>query len=207
MGTVSENPLPECENDEELANRFAHFFVDKIQKIRDDLNSYPQYDPPAHDMAFDMDAFYEIDENMVKKVNTKLQTKSSEFDIIPTYILKDNIEKFLPTVIRIVNLSLAEGKFDQSWKTAILRPLLKKKGLDLINSNYCPVSNFIIHFKIVESVAMRQFNHHCKINKIVPQHQSAYCEHHSCETALTKVMDEILWNTEQRKVTILVCID
>ena len=54
---------------------------------------------------------------------------------------------------------------------------------------------------------MRQFNHHCEINKIVPQHQSAYHEHHSCETALTKVMDEILWNTEQKKVTILVCID
>ena len=32
MGTVSENPLFECENNEELANRFAHFFVDKIQK-------------------------------------------------------------------------------------------------------------------------------------------------------------------------------
>ena len=32
MGTVTENPLSECENDEELANRFPNFFVDKIQK-------------------------------------------------------------------------------------------------------------------------------------------------------------------------------
>ena len=32
MATVHENPLPACENDEELANRFANFFVDKIQK-------------------------------------------------------------------------------------------------------------------------------------------------------------------------------
>ena len=126
MGTVSENPLPECENDEELANRFANFFGDKIQKIRDDLDPYPLYDPPACDMAFDMDAFYEIDENMVKKVITKLQTKSCEIDIIPTYILKDNIEKSLPSVTKIVYLSLARGKFDQSWKTAILRLLLKK---------------------------------------------------------------------------------
>ena len=104
MGTVSENPLPECENDEELVNRFVNFFVDKIQKIRDDLDSYPLYDSPVCDMTFDMDAFYEIDENMVKKVVTKLQTKSCELDIIPTYILKDNIEKFLPTLTKIVNL-------------------------------------------------------------------------------------------------------
>ena len=104
-------------------------------------------------------------------------------------------------------MSLAEGKFDQFWKTAILRPLLKKKGLDLIDSNYHPVSNLSFISRIVESVAMRQFNHHCEINKIAPQHQSAYCEHHRCETSLTKVMDEILWNTEQKKVTILPCID
>ena len=144
---------------------------------------------------------------MAKKVITKLQTKSCELDIIPTYILKDNIEEFLPTVMKIVNLSLAEGKFDQSWKMAILRPLLKKKGLDLIDSNYCPVSNLSFISKTVESVAIRQFNQHCEINKIAPQHQSAYHEHHNYETALTKVMDEILWNTEQKKVTILVCID
>ena len=158
-------------------------------------------------MTFNMDAFHEIDENMLKKVITKLEMKSCELDIIPTYILKDNIEKFLPTVTKIVNFTLSEGNFGQSWKMAILRPLLKKKGLDLITSNYHPVSNLSFISKIVESVAMRQFNHHCEINKIAPQHQSAYHEHHSCETALTKVMDKILWNTEQKKVTIRVCID
>ena len=105
MGTVSENPLPECENDEKLANRFVNFFVDKIPKIRDDLDSYPLYDPP---------------ENMVKKMITKLQMRSCELDVIPTYILKNNnIEKFLPKVMKIVNLSLAERKFDQSWMMAI----------------------------------------------------------------------------------------
>ena len=142
--------------------------MNKIHKIRDDLNSYPLYDPLARNMAFDMDAFYAIDENMVKKVITKLQMKSCELDIIPTYILKDNIEKFLPTVTKLVNLSLAKGKFDQSWKTAILRSLLKKKGLDLIDSNYHPVSNLSFISKIVESVVMRQFNHHYEINKISP---------------------------------------
>ena len=77
---------------------------------------------------------------MVKTVTIKLQTKSCEMDVTPNYILKNNIEEFLATVTKIVNLSLAEGKFDQSWKMAILRPLLKKKGLDLIDSVYHPVS-------------------------------------------------------------------
>ena len=51
MGTVHENPLPEYENDEKLANRFVNFFVDKIKKIRDDLDTYPLYEPPLHDIA------------------------------------------------------------------------------------------------------------------------------------------------------------
>ena len=142
--------------------------MDKIKKNQGYLDSYPLYDPLVHDVAFDMDAFHEIDGNMVKKVITKLQMKSCELNIIPTCILINNIEEFLPTVMKILNLSLAEGKFYQSWKMAILRPLLKNKGLDLIDSNYHPVSNLSFISKIVESVAMRQFNYNCEINKIAP---------------------------------------
>ena len=111
MGTVSENPLPDCEDDEKLVNRLGNVFVDKIKKkIRDDLDSYPLYNAPVHDVKFDMDAFYKNDEDMVKKAIAKLQRKSCELNVIPTYILKNNIEEFLPTVTKIVNLSLAEGK-------------------------------------------------------------------------------------------------
>ena len=38
-------PLPEAESDEELANNFADFFIQKIQKIRDSLEHHLKYDP------------------------------------------------------------------------------------------------------------------------------------------------------------------
>ena len=44
-GNMSENPLPEAELDEELANDFTDFFIQKIQKIRDSLEHHPKYDP------------------------------------------------------------------------------------------------------------------------------------------------------------------
>ena len=44
-GNVSENPLPDWESDEELANDFADFFIQKIQKTRDSLEHHPKYDP------------------------------------------------------------------------------------------------------------------------------------------------------------------
>ena len=43
-GSIPENPLPNSESDEELANNFADFFIHKIQKIRDSLEHHPKYD-------------------------------------------------------------------------------------------------------------------------------------------------------------------
>ena len=37
---------------------------------------------------------------------------------------------------QIANISLQYGVFADLWKMAIIRPLLKKAGLDLIASNY-----------------------------------------------------------------------
>ena len=43
MGMVKGNPLPDHTDKEELANQFASFFLTKIQKIRDQLDSFPTY--------------------------------------------------------------------------------------------------------------------------------------------------------------------
>ena len=37
--------MPDAESDEELANTFADYFIEKIGKIRDELNSYPEHSP------------------------------------------------------------------------------------------------------------------------------------------------------------------
>ena len=43
LGTMKCNPLPECDSDDELAESFASFFLDKIKKFRDNLDSHPLY--------------------------------------------------------------------------------------------------------------------------------------------------------------------
>ena len=45
MGTTSSNPHPNHTNDKLLANEFADFFMNKIQKIRDNLTENPVYQP------------------------------------------------------------------------------------------------------------------------------------------------------------------
>ena len=67
-----------------------------------------------------------------------MKSKSCKIDPIPTYIYKHLIPSVLPTVTKIVNLSLSEGEFCNKWKVAVVQPLLKKVGLEPIKPNYRP---------------------------------------------------------------------
>ena len=75
-----------------------------------------------------------------------------DVDITPTTLLKDALPGLLPTITKIANASITQVVFPSSWKIALVKPLLKKLGLDLIESNYRPVSNLPFLSKVVENV-------------------------------------------------------
>ena len=93
------------------------------------------------------------------------------------------------------------------WKTSIVRPLLKKAGLVLINKNYRPVSNLSFLSKLVECCVLDQFNHHCDKFGLIPDFQSAYQSGYSMETSLLKLSNDILWGMERQEVTAVVLLD
>ena len=72
---------------------------------------------------------------------TCIHIKSCELDTIPTTLLKQCRTELTPIITRIVNLSLETGVFPDQFKHAIIRPLLKKQGLETDSKNYRPVSN------------------------------------------------------------------
>ena len=45
LGTTNEKPLPPSDDMSKLADEFANYFIDKIQKIREQLDSYDKYMP------------------------------------------------------------------------------------------------------------------------------------------------------------------
>ena len=53
-GNVKCNPLPDSISDQDLADRFADFFMEKIWKIYDELDNFPTYKPtrPAGQKSF-----------------------------------------------------------------------------------------------------------------------------------------------------------
>ena len=114
--------------------------------------------------------------------------KHYESDALPTSIVK---QELLPIITRIVNLSLTQEIFSDNWKTATVRQLLKKLGLELIHNNYRPISNLLFFSKVVEKCALDQLNAHCNSNNLMPSYQSAYRKHFSTETEMLKICNDI----------------
>ena len=93
------------------------------------------------------------------------------------------------------------------WKTALVLPLLKKPGLDLIFKNFRPVINLPFVAKSAEKAVISQLSMHCAANPPLPENQSSFREHHSTETALLKVQNGILLSMDRKEVTLLAFID
>ena len=151
--------------------------------------------------------FRSFDQMEVKKIIIDMKTKTCELDALPTKLLKDCLDHILPTITDLVNISLRDGVFASKWKTSFIRPLLKKPNLDLILSSYCPVSNLPFLSKLLEKCAMDRVNEHCKKHDLVLDYQSAYCNGYSCETAIVKLVNDILWAMENQNIMAIMALD
>ena len=61
------NPLHPSTSDEELAEEFATFVVNKIRKIRDALDVHSQFKPSRHNTSKSFDNFTVLTEDEVEK--------------------------------------------------------------------------------------------------------------------------------------------
>ena len=109
---------------EKLADEFVDFLLEKIQKIRSELDEHPIYQPERHDVP-NLAEFYSMHDKEVLKIMYKMQTKQCEFDVIPIAIFKNLAPYIRDIITKIVNASLSEGKFSSQWKIASIKPLLK----------------------------------------------------------------------------------
>ena len=201
-----DNPLPKSQNDQELANELAQYFMIKIKSIRDTLGSHPLYKPTRRDVP-KISRFSKIMEDQVKRIIRSMPSKCCELDVIAMIILKQILPSVIIPITKLINESLKKGAFADKWKTFTIKPLLKNISLELICKNYRPVSNLSFLSKILEKCVLPQFNTHCTENNLLPGYQLAYREHFPCETALVKLMDDMLWDMEGQELTALVAID
>ena len=93
-----------------------------------------------------LSSFKPVTLSSIRGLLTKAKPITCLSDTIPTMLLKRYPEAFLPLLTRLINLSLTSGTFPWIWKRAIVKPLLKRFGLENIFKNHRPVSNLIYFY-------------------------------------------------------------
>ena len=104
--------------------------------------------------------------------------------------------------------SLSCSVVPQCFKHALVKPLLKKANLDPnCLSNYRPVSNLPFLSKVLERIVLKQFLQHLESHSLLEPFQSAYRKCHSTETALLRVVNDLLQASDSGHVSILSLLD
>ena len=152
-----------------------------------------------------MTSFTLLTEHEVRKLIEAMPKKTCALNPMPTPFLVACIDTLLPVLTKIINLSLQNGIFADQWKCALVHPLLKKLGL--IFQNFRPVSNLQYISKLTEKAVFIQTHGQMVTHNIYPELQSSYHEHHSTETALLKVMNDVLLKWNSQHVTLLILLD
>ena len=206
-------PLPPADDLILQANEFNDFFIGKIERIMQDLASSNTTDTLGEYLELTykttnwLTNFKTINDQDILSIINRAPPKSCKLDPMPTTLPKVFKNVIAPHIKDIVNTSVVSGRFTGNIKQALLRPLLKKRGLDLTLNNYRPVSNLAYISKIIERVVCDQLTVYIGNSDKIEKLQSAYKQGHSMETAMLKVKTDILDAIDQKKVVCLVLLD
>ena len=200
---------PKANSNTELADRFATYFKEKIDRISSNLDSIPVASAPMsseHDLSSGYTEFQPLSPEQLKKYILASPSKSCSLDPLPTPLLKECLDECLPLLLNIVNTSLEKGYMPRALKRAIITPVPKKANIEEY-TNFRPISNLPYLSKLVERVVVDQLTQYCDHYSLNEPLQSAYRSGHSTETALLKVTNDILLNMDSQEVTLLTLLD
>ncbi len=123
-------------------NEFASFFSEKISNIRKEIgtsscNTEVTQIRPQSQKELTMSVFETIDSKILEEIVQHLKSSICYLDTPPTSFFKSVLNSLEVDLLEVVNTSLLSGTFPNSLKTAVVKPLLKKRNLDsTMLSNY-----------------------------------------------------------------------
>ena len=194
--------------DSATAEAFSKFSTHKVESVRSATENAtpPSFSPCPKPCCFD--TFQPLTPEQVLILIKRAPDKTSDLDPVPTWLVKEFAPIFAPLFAHVLNVSLEKGYLPASQKEAIVYPGLKKPSLDSDDlSNYRPISNLSFVSKLLERVVQCSIVHahmllYLNDNEFLPSVQSAYRQFFSTETAVLKVVTDILAASDKEQISL-----
>ena len=179
LGNEVESKYPVANSDENLAEKFAGFFDDKIHRIYDQFSNNQSIDlvdfANVGEQTVKLEFFEHVPIEEIQSTVMSMHSKSCSLDIIPTWLLKKVLNSLLPILHFIVNSSLRESYVPPSLKQSIITPVLKKSNLNANTyKSFRPVSNLSFIPKLIEKCVHYQLVSYLNFHDLLGKFQSAY---------------------------------
>lgn len=107
---------------------------------------------------------------LLKKLSELNPAKSSGPDMIPSWLLKENVDLLAPAVTDIIKCSFAEACLPQSWKQADIVPIPKQGPVYDVNRHLRPISLTPVLSKMAKEFVIKQYVKPAVLGKVDPRH-------------------------------------
>ena len=190
------------------ADVLSSSFTSKVDRIRASTADSPQPIFSAVREGVDLSTFARLTVDDISVAISRLPDKSSAADALPVSQLKQVSDLLTPFLTHLFNRSLDYGRFPTSFKHAYITPILKKPGLPEDDpASYRPISNLSIVSKLLERLVARQLVAFVESHQLLPPTQSGFRRGHSTETAVSKVLSDLLDAVDRGDTAMLALLD
>ena len=151
-------------------------------------------------------SFQPVTENDVILAVSHFRTQARGDDGIPQSVIAKALPTIVPYLTKLFNASLARGVFPHSWKKARIMAL-KKVPVPSSPSDFRPIALLSFLSKVLEKLAHDQMIFFLNSKGLFDTFQTGFRKHHSTQSALIKLTDDIKMGIEGKKVTLLLQFD
>ncbi|KAK6178704.1 hypothetical protein SNE40_011227 [Patella caerulea] len=187
-----------------VADMLSTFFIEKVDRLCEKFTSSVSAQQEKT-CSSTHNTFEPVSVDKVKKFIINAPNKSCGLDPAPTQLVKKHVDCIAPYITDLINELLKTGEVPDAFKTALVRPLLKKPGLEIILKNFRP--NLPFMFKILEKVVMKRLHKYLSQDSLYTDRQSSYRPNHSCKTALIRMNNDIMTALDSRSHVLLSLLD
>ena len=146
----------------------------------------------------------------LKKAISRMKGKGAPGpDGLPPQFFKALTEKALVALLHIYNESWESGFSPQSWRNAIIIPLLKAGKPPSEIASFRPVSLTSVMVKILERMISNRLHHLAEENGWFSDLQAGFRQHRSCEDQIIRLTQAIEDGFQKKKMerSVLVLLD